>query len=127
MVSPRLNVDILPIPRLLFVHCPLEKELKSSMKVLTGVAIMFACNWPHRVNRLWKMLVERLLPGSPVLSLEHIFKLRNGVDPGEVVLFCPFVKFGDPLLIVNSIEYYLPLSLWISTQILFWGLLLCNL
>ena len=39
--------------------------------------------------------MEHLFPGSPVLSLEHIFKLRKGVDPGEVIFFWPFVKFGD--------------------------------
>ena len=41
------------------------------------------------------MLMEHLLPGCPVLSLEHIFKLRKVVDPGEVTLFCPFIKCGD--------------------------------
>ena len=44
------------------------------------------------------MLVERLLLGSPVLPLEHIFKLCKGVNPGEVALFCPFIKLGDCLI-----------------------------
>ena len=41
------------------------------------------------------MLVEFLLPGSPVLPLEHILELCKGVHPGEVAPFCPFVKLGD--------------------------------
>ena len=95
IVSTRLKLEVLPIPRPLFVRRPLEKELKSLMKVFAGVSILFAWNWPCCVGRLWKMLVEHLLPGSPVLSMEHIFKLCIGVDPGEVALFCPFVKLGD--------------------------------
>ena len=39
--------------------------------------------------------MEPLLPGSLVLSLEHIFELHKGVNPGEFTLFCPFIKFGD--------------------------------
>jgi hypothetical protein len=98
IVSTRLKVDVLPISRLFFVQRPLKKELKSTMEVLPGVAILFAWNWPCCVDRIWKMLVERLLPGSPVLPLEHIFKLRKGINPGEVTLFCPFVKLGDRLI-----------------------------
>ncbi len=44
------------------------------------------------------MLVERLLPRSPVLSLEHILELREGVDPGEFTLFCPLIELGDRLV-----------------------------
>ena len=95
IVSTKLKLNVLLIPRLLFIQRPLEKELKSSMKVLAGVVILFALSWPCHVNRFWKMLGERLLPGTPVLSLEHIFKLCKGVNPGEVALFCPFVKLGD--------------------------------
>jgi hypothetical protein len=91
-------VDVLPIPRLLFTQRPLEKELNSSMQILAGVGILFAPHWPCCVDRLWKMIMEHLLSGSPVLSLEHIFKLRKGSDPGEVALFCPFIKFGDPFI-----------------------------
>ena len=44
------------------------------------------------------MLVERLLPSSPVLSLEHILELRKGVDPGEFTFFCPLIELGDRLV-----------------------------
>ena len=103
MISTRLKVDILPIPRLLFAQCLLKKELNSSTKNYTGVAILITWQWPHCVYRLQKVLMERLLPGSPVLFLEHIFELRKGVDPGEFTLFCPFIKFGDRFI---DCEFY---------------------
>ena len=59
------------------------------MKVLTRVAIL---------RNRYQICLERLLLGSPVLSLEHIFKLREGVNPGEVAFLCPFVKLGDCLI-----------------------------
>ncbi len=42
--------------------------------------------------------MERLLPHSPVLTLENILELREGVDPGEFALFCPLIKLGDRLV-----------------------------
>ena len=98
-ISTRLKVDILPFPRLLFPQRPLKKELNSSTKNFPGVAILLAWHWPHRINRLRKVLMERLLPGSAVLSLEHIFELRKGVNPGEFTLFCPFIKFGGRFIV----------------------------
>ena len=95
VISTRLEVDILPIPRLLFAQRPLKKELDSSTKIFTGVAILLAWHWPCRIDRLWKVLMERLLPSSPVLSLDHIFKLCKGVDPGEFTLFCSLIELGD--------------------------------
>jgi hypothetical protein len=44
------------------------------------------------------MLVVRLLPGSPVLALEHIFELHEGVDPSEVAFFCTFIELRDRLI-----------------------------
>ena len=41
------------------------------------------------------MLMERLLPRSPVLALQHVLELREGVDPGEFTLFCPLIELGD--------------------------------
>jgi len=41
------------------------------------------------------MLMEHLLPSSPVLALQHIFELRKGVDPGEFALFSALIEFGD--------------------------------
>ena len=98
IVSTRLKIDVLPISRLLLVQHPLRKELKSLMEVLTGVAILLDWNWHRCVDRFWEVLAEQRLPGSPVLSLEHILKLHKGVNPGEVALFCPFVKLRDHLI-----------------------------
>ena len=95
VISTRLKVDILPIPRLLFAQRPLKKELNSLMKILARPAILLAQHWPCCINRLRKVLMEHLLAGSPVLSLEHIFELHKGVDPGEFTIFCPFIEFGD--------------------------------
>ncbi len=39
--------------------------------------------------------MERLLPHSPVLSLQHVLKLCGGVDPGEFAFLCLLVKLGD--------------------------------
>jgi hypothetical protein len=68
------------------------------MKVFVRVTILIAWNWPHCVDRLRKVLVERLLPRSPVLSLQHILKLSEGVDPIEFTFLCPLVKLGDRLV-----------------------------
>ncbi len=58
--------------------------------------ILIARNWPRCVDGLQKMLVERLLPHSPVLALQHVLKLREGVDPGEFTFLRPLVKLGNP-------------------------------
>jgi hypothetical protein len=42
--------------------------------------------------------VERLLSRSPVLSLQHVLKLREGVDPGEFAFLCSLIKLGDRLV-----------------------------
>ena len=42
--------------------------------------------------------MERLLPSSAVLSLEHILELRKGVHPGESTFFCPLIELGDRLV-----------------------------
>jgi hypothetical protein len=44
------------------------------------------------------MLAEHLLPRSPVLALQHVLELREGVDPGEFTFLCPLVKLGDRLV-----------------------------
>ncbi len=88
----------MPISRLLFVQRPLKKERDRSRKVFVRVTILVAWNWPRRVDGLRKMLVERLLPRSPVLALQHVLKLREGVDPGEFTFLCPLVELGDCLV-----------------------------
>ena len=89
VISSRLKIDVLPISRLLLVQRLLKKEQDRLTKVLVRVAILIARDWPRRVNRLREVLVERLLPGSPVLSLEHILELHKGVDPGEFTFSAP--------------------------------------
>jgi hypothetical protein len=42
--------------------------------------------------------VERLLPRSHVLSLQHVLELREGVDPGEFTFLCSLIKLGDHLV-----------------------------
>ncbi len=41
------------------------------------------------------MLVEHLLPRSPVLALQHVLELREGVDPGEFTFLRPLLKLRD--------------------------------
>jgi hypothetical protein len=62
------------------------------MKVFVRVVILIAWHWPRCIDRLREVLVERVLPSSPVLSLEHILELRKGVDPGEFAFLCPLVE-----------------------------------
>ena len=83
---------------LFLIQRPLKKERDCSTKVLVRVAILIAQDWPRCIDRLREVLVERLLPGSPVQSLEHILKLRKGVDPGEFTFFCPLIELGDRLV-----------------------------
>ena len=98
VISSRLKIDILPISRLLLVQRPLKKERDCSTKVLVKVAILIARDWPRCIDRLREVLVEHLLPSSPVLSLEHILELRKGVDPGEFTFFCPLIELRDRLV-----------------------------
>ena len=98
VISSKLKKDVLPISRLLLVQCPLKKEQDCSTKILIRVAILIARDWPCRIDRLLEVLMEHLLPSSPVLSLEHIFELRKGVDPGEFTFFCPLIELGDRLV-----------------------------
>ncbi len=97
-ISSRLYVNVLPILRLFLIQHPLKKERYCSTKVIIQVTILIARNWPRRVNGLWKMLVERLLPRSPVLSLQHILELHVGDNPGEFTFLCSLIKLGDRLI-----------------------------
>ncbi len=42
--------------------------------------------------------MERLLPHSPVLSLQHVLELREGVDPGEFAFLCSLIQLWDRLV-----------------------------
>ncbi len=91
-------MDVLPISRLFLIQRPLKKERDRSTKVLVQVTILISRDWPRRINGLREVLVERLLPHSPALSLEHILELRKGVGPGEFTFFCPLIELGDCLV-----------------------------
>ena len=91
-------MDVLPISRLFLIQRPLKKERDCSTKVLVQVTILISRDWPRRINGLREVLVERLLPHSPALSLEHILELRKGVGPGEFTFFCPLIELGDCLV-----------------------------
>jgi hypothetical protein len=126
VISSRLKVDVLPISRLLLVQRPLKKEQDRSTKVLVRVAILIAWDWPRCIDRLREVLVERLLPSSPVLSLEHILELRKGVDPGEFTSFCPLIELGDRL-VDGELDGVTSVILVDFNKVLFLGLLLRNL
>jgi hypothetical protein len=79
VVSARLQINVLPIPRLFLVQHSLNKELDCSMEVFFQAAILCGWYWHSRINRLWKVLVKHLFPGCFVVALEHIFKLCKGV------------------------------------------------
>ena len=98
VVSTRLKIDVLPIPRLFLVQRQLKKEQDCLTKVFVQVAILIPRDWPRPIDRLREVLVERLLPSSPVLSLEHIFELRKGVDPGEFAFLYPLIELRDRLI-----------------------------
>ncbi len=70
--------------------------------------------------------MERLLPRSPVLSLEHILELREGVDPGEFVLYCPLIKLGD-CLVDGELDGVTFVILVDFNEVFVFGLLLHNL
>ncbi len=126
IISSRLQVDVLPISRLLFAQRPLKKERDRSTKVFIGVTILIAQNWPRRVDGLPKMLVERQPPRSPVLALQHVLKLREGVDPGEFTFLCPLVKLGDRP-IDGELDGVTSIVLMDFNEVFVLGLLLHNL
>ena len=81
----------------------------------------------HRqIDRFWEELV---LPGSFILALEHILKLREGVSPVKVYLYGLIIEFGDCLgvLLKVSLTPSLPLSWWTSAFTLLCKSLICNL
>ena len=74
--------------------------------------------------------MERLLPGSPELALEHIFELLEGDDSGEVAFICPFIELGDRLidgkfdtvLAVILVDFDMTLVFWIvALQLVLFG------
>ncbi len=79
VVSPRLHVDVLPVPRLFLVQHPPNKELKSFMEDLFQVAILCNRQWHHPINRLWEVLMKHLFPGCSAVALEHVFELHKEV------------------------------------------------
>jgi hypothetical protein len=79
VVSPRLHIDVLSIPRLFLVQHLQNKELNSMMKAFFQAMILHSWHWHHCINGLWKVLVKHLFSGCSVIALGHIFKLHEGV------------------------------------------------
>jgi hypothetical protein len=79
MVSPRRQIDVLPVSRLFLIQRLLNKELKRLMEVFVQVAILHNQHWQCCIDRLWKVLVKQLFPGRSVVALEHILELHKGV------------------------------------------------
>jgi hypothetical protein len=97
------------------------------VNVLFARTILLGGN--HRqIDRFWEELV---LPGSFILALEHILKLREGVSPVKVYLYGLIVEFGDCLgvllLLTVNLTPSLPLSWWTSAFTLLCMSLICNL
>ena len=125
VVSTKLKIDVLLISRLLLVQRQLKKELKSLMDVLARVAILLDRNW-HIASTgsgkcLWSFFFQAVLC-CPWSTFSNSVK---GSIQVRLPRSAPLLNLGIVLLMVNSIEY-LPLSFWISTRLLFWGLLLCS-
>jgi hypothetical protein len=75
-----------------------DKRARLLDKSFCPNTILFARNWPRHVDGLRKVLVECLLPRSPVLSLQHVLELHEGVNPGEFAFLCSLIKLGDCLV-----------------------------
>ncbi len=97
VATARCHVDPLAIPGLLLVQGFSEKKLDCMAKVLFARMILLSGNH-RRIDRFWEELVHDLLPGSFILALEHVLKLREGVSPVEVDFYGPIVEFGDCLV-----------------------------
>ncbi len=79
MVSPRLQIKVLPVPRLFLIQRPLNKELKCAMEIFFQVAILHNWHWQRCINGLRKVFLKYLFPGRSVVALEHILELHKGV------------------------------------------------
>jgi hypothetical protein len=95
VVSARLHIDILPIPRLFLIQHLLNKEMNCSMEVFFQTVILHSRYWHSCIDRLRKVLVEHLFPGRFVMALEHILKLPKKFCPVKVAFFCSLVELRD--------------------------------
>ena len=74
VVTSRGQVDVLAIPVLLFMENFLDKKLDCMAEIFLARTILFGGNH-HGINRFWIELIEDLLPGSFVMTYEHVLKL----------------------------------------------------
>ena len=79
IVSTRLHVNVLPIPRLFLVQRSLNEELDYLMEVFFQAVILHGRYWHSHINRLWKVLMKHLFPGCFVMALEHMLELHKEV------------------------------------------------
>jgi hypothetical protein len=93
-VAARLQVDVLPVPRLLLVQSFLQEHLDCTAKVLLQQAIMLGGD--HRcVDWLREVVVQDLLPGSLILPLQDVLELLKGGSPVEMDFLGLLVEIGD--------------------------------
>jgi hypothetical protein len=126
VVSPRLHVNVLHVPRLFYFSVHWIKSWstwwKFSSKLqscATGTGIVTSMGSGKCV---WSTYFQAVLcwPWST------FFELHKGVWPGEVTFFSLFVEFRDFLSMVNLMPHLL-LSLWILARLLLPKLLLWSL
>ncbi len=94
VIAARLEVDILPVARLLLMQSLFQEKLNCTAKVFLQRAIMLGGD--HRgVDWLRKVAVHDLLPGSFVLPLQDVLELLEGGSPVEMDFLGPLIEVGD--------------------------------
>ena len=94
VVADRLQVDVLPVLRLLLVQSFLQEQLNCTAKIFLPRAIMFGGDH-HGVDWLREVVVHDLLPGSLILPLQDVLKLLEGGSPVEMDFLGPLVEIRD--------------------------------
>ncbi len=120
MVPTRHHVVILAIPGFFLVQSADQKQIGRTQKVLSQGTIMRRLDdfW---VNRLWKVLVEHLLPVSLVAAKEYIAELGKACHIIQVQFFQCVDELGDHLieskldskLAIILVDFSLILVIWI--------------
>jgi hypothetical protein len=94
VVDARLEVDVLPVARLLLVQSFFQEQLDCMAKVLLQQAIMLGGDHCG-VDWLWEVVVHDLLPGSFILPLQDVLELLEEGSPVEMDFLSPLVEIGD--------------------------------
>jgi hypothetical protein len=94
VVAARLEVDVLPVARLLLVQNVFQEKLNGTAKVLLQRVIMLGGDHCG-VDWLRELVVHDLLPGSFVLPLQDVLELLEGGSPVEMDFLGPLIEVGD--------------------------------